>query len=116
MMDWPNIYRMAKPWLWSLAGLLWIMMFIAMAQWEMQEQDEPTSIDVSEVNFCLDEQVIEIVKHDPDPYDRFVMNMDRRHAERVMDIMIASGGYADLPDIVDLEDGRVEIIALRSTE
>jgi len=113
MMDWPNIYRMAKPWLWSLAGLLWIMMFIAIAQWETQEVVEPTSIDVSEVYFCLDEQVIEIVKHDPDPYDRLEMSLSRDLAERVMDILIASGNYDDLPDIVDLGEGRVVLIALR---
>ena len=111
MMDWQNIYRMAKPWLFGALLVLGSLVPALLAHAIWQENGLAGAAPVLPA-----EQVIEIIKHDPDPYDRFVMNMDRRHAERVMDIMIASGGYADLPDIVDLEDGRVEIIALRSTE
>ena len=48
-----------------------------------------------------------------DQYDRWEMRLNRSEAERVVDILIASGNYSDLPDIFELEDGRVQICAMR---
>ena len=72
------------------------------------------SVFAEEIAQPAEPYVIEIVKRGSD-IDTIALALNRRQAEHVVDILIASGNYAGLPDIIELREGRCEIKARRRT-